>query len=211
MALTANVYGLRGTHTEQLEGGVNKIMDDIQAWYNSEKVDASLRISDLSLSMLGSERLPSFSGKAAETGVLVRWATQYIREHAARVREHGGHMALAGPPLVRYMDLLRTSPQTPTDETCREFCKCFREHVHHLAAAGARYLPKHHAWGHMTYRIRAKGNPKYYSTFMDETLNAVISAIAQCSHRRTWTERIFQRLHLQAIYRPSSYFFAGAL
>eukprot|EP00959_Pyramimonas_sp_CCMP1952_P390663 8186993-Pyramimonas_sp.AAC.1 len=48
----------------------------------------------------------------------------------------------------------------------------------------------------MTLNIRWHGNPWYYSTFVDETLNLCIARMAAVSHRSNWEENIFLRVRL---------------
>ena len=126
---------------------------------------------------------------------MLRWASDYAELHKLVVRE-GGALAAAGPPLVKYLELLRTSPKILDKETSNAFKSQYLEHIFALDAAGIPFLPKHHLWGHLTWEMEYKGNARYYSTFLDETLNAAISLVASHSHPAHWEERIYQRLAL---------------
>jgi len=44
-------------------------------------------------------------------------------------------------------------------------------------------------------RSRHQGNPRFYATFLDESLNGNIAKIARSCHRRTWLKRVFVKFH----------------
>eukprot|EP00969_Alexandrium_andersonii_P263338 11639422-Alexandrium_andersonii.AAC.1 len=47
---------------------------------------------------------------------------------------------------------------------------------------------KGHALLHMVECTEWHGNPNFYATFVDEGLNAVLSAMAASAHRSVWEE-----------------------
>eukprot|EP00959_Pyramimonas_sp_CCMP1952_P345032 7226119-Pyramimonas_sp.AAC.1 len=51
----------------------------------------------------------------------------------------------------------------------------------------------------MTLRIPFCGNPRWYSTFLDESLNLVLAGVAAASHKATWERSIFDRMRLLPI------------
>lgn len=38
-----------------------------------------------------------------------------------------------------------------------------------------------------------QGNPRYYSTFVDEGLNGLVSKMASAVHKLTWERRLFEK------------------
>ena len=56
--------------------------------------------------------------------------------------------------------------------------------------------PKFHLWVHLTMQMCVHGNPKYYSTFIDEGLNGTIKQIARHCHPLTFSETVFRRVLL---------------
>ena len=78
----------------------------------------------------------------------------------------------------------------------------YREHLMLLRSADVPFIPEHHMVAHMTAEIPRRGNPRFYSTFMEETLNRTIATVANHSHPSRWEERIYQRLDLQGELDP---------
>ena len=77
-----------------------------------------------------------------------------------------------------------------------------------MQRAGIPLLPKHHQVAHMTVDIHKKGNPRFYSCFLDETLNAMVAHIAQGVHPANFEEHIIGHVKLLARLLPeSSHFF----
>ena len=94
-ALTCNLWPVEGPPSVQHEVRLRNVLSDIGSWYDRNGIDHSLRIGELTFSMVGSEDRPDFGGKAAESGVLVRWAADFANNHSAVLRE-GQHLAVAG-------------------------------------------------------------------------------------------------------------------
>eukprot|EP00969_Alexandrium_andersonii_P220983 9759831-Alexandrium_andersonii.AAC.1 len=61
---------------------------------------------------------------------------------------------------------------------CQKLMDCCKRHVSLLQRASVPLAPKHHLWAHMTMMSLRRGNPRWYSTFLDESLNAVVARIA---------------------------------
>eukprot|EP00959_Pyramimonas_sp_CCMP1952_P222007 4641458-Pyramimonas_sp.AAC.1 len=73
-----------------------------------------------------------------------------------------------------------------------------------MSVAAPEFKPKDHLFVHLTLRIPRYGNPRYYSTFHDESLNLCVARIANVCHRHVWEESIFNRLRLLPIVEKSS-------
>ena len=60
-------------------------------------------------------------------------------------------------------------------------------------AAGVPLVPKMHLLFHMVERAQTQGNPRFYGTFLDESLNRTLRDLVRTSHRNVWVQRIFHR------------------
>ena len=165
-------------------------------FYVERGTPLDIRLTDLTVKMLGSPAHHALKTKAAELGPLLDWAHWLCQRYPAHI-EHCLELREAGVALMRYMELMRTSPLHPEPHVCQEFMTCCLRHLCMAEKAEISFVPKHHMFAHMTQRIVKQGNPKFYSTFLDESLNAVISYIAGSVHRKHWEKRVFQRLRLQ--------------
>ena len=75
-----------------------------------------------------------------------------------------------------------------------------------MGVADVKYIPKSNLCVILTLRIAQCGNPRSYSTFMDESLNLVIAAVASAAHQATWEKSIFDRIRLMPYVSRNSAF-----
>eukprot|EP00959_Pyramimonas_sp_CCMP1952_P406913 8528261-Pyramimonas_sp.AAC.1 len=59
---------------------LKRIFSDYKAWAKKERIDVSYQLAQLTPSMIQGKKKPELKTKAAETGVLLRWATHYCNE-----------------------------------------------------------------------------------------------------------------------------------
>jgi hypothetical protein len=60
--------------------------------------------------------------------------------------------------------------------------------------AGGNITPKFHLMYHAIFQISEYGNPRYFATYVDESFNRIIAAIARSCHRLTWADSIFKKI-----------------
>ena len=177
--------------------------DKIWAWKNN--IDHSYQIQDLTAGMLGSGDRPLLKTKAAETAVLMTWATQFCAGNARRL-PNGETFAAAGDCLVEYAKIIKESPCKLSWQTCNQLMYLCLRHLTLMRLTGNMFLPKSHMFVHLTQRCVSHGNPRHYSCFLDEGLNLVLATMAASSHRSTWERGIFQRVRLLPTVCAHSYF-----
>ena len=56
--------------------------------------------------------------------------------------------------------------------------------------AGGVLAPKHHLLWECAAGMHRNGNPRFYSTYADESFNGVIKRVAQTVHPRYFSERV---------------------
>ena len=56
------------------------------------------------------------------------------------------------------------------------------------------YLPKHYLWLHLSSEAEHKGNPQFYDTFVDETLNKTLKAACKGAHQCTFEPTVMVRM-----------------
>eukprot|EP00959_Pyramimonas_sp_CCMP1952_P467825 9492239-Pyramimonas_sp.AAC.1 len=167
---------------------------DMRQWYAANNIDHSDRISTL-VGLIGTNKSRELKTKAHETGVLVGWAFDFCQRYEAEL-PNGRFLKIAGDTLVEYMRLLRGSPKSVPVDVCQTLLDLCLRRITVAKSAGVLLVPKHHMWVHLTIGIRLTGNPRWFSCFTDESLNAGISTIAQTCHRAQWETRIFQKVRL---------------
>ena len=68
---------------------------------------------------------------------------------------------------------------------------CVKRRISLSQRAGIKLKPKHHLLLHMVHRTAIHGNPAYYATFEDESINRTLKKIGQAAHRSVWELRVF--------------------
>ena len=155
--------------------------------------------------MLGTKAKPNFKGKAAETGALVSWACDFA-ERWKDVLPNGAILFEAGTALLAWKRLVALAEMDMTRSECEEALEVAVRHCTLMQHCDVDLLPKHHLWIHMCLQMPLCGNPRQYATFLDESLNSVLAAICQSSHRLTWEKSVFERIRLMPYVERNSYF-----
>eukprot|EP00959_Pyramimonas_sp_CCMP1952_P452369 9466468-Pyramimonas_sp.AAC.1 len=158
--------------------------------------------------MIKGKTKPELKTKAAETGILLRWATHYCTKQDGIDFPCRDVLGEAGSSLLEYMDILRNNGLNIEWEDCSQLLYLCLRHLTLMEQAGCEHMPKSHMFVHMTQRIPTQGNPRFYSTFLDETLNLGIAQMAAASHKTNWEESIFQRARLLPLVQKNSAFAA---
>ena len=203
-SIDANLWHVAGGRAQVEDGSVEFIWADIRSWYRRKQVPHNRRLTQLTRSMVGNRATHDLKTKGAETGVLVAWATDFATRMVERLA-FGHDLAAAGGCLVRYMDILcRNCRIMPWSERQALLNECLRHNVLIQQSEGT-LTPKHHMWVHLTQAANT-ANPREFATWLDESLNAILSTVAQGAHRTTWEKSIFRRIRLLSLVQPDSYF-----
>ena len=202
--IDSNLFNFDGNQAARIASSTSRLHSDMRSWYSSNDIDHSDRISTLN-GLIGNNAHRDLKTKAHETGVLLDWAFDFCQRHEAGL-PNGSFLKVAGQTLVEYMGLLRSSPKAVPIGVCQTLLDLCLRHVTVAKTAGVNLVPKHHMWIHLTLGIRLTGNPRWFSCFTDESLNAVIATIAQTCHRAHWETKVFQKVRLLPTVEANSVF-----
>ena len=202
--IDVNPWKIVGPRSYIIEQGFKLLRLSLFRYYDDADIELSYRLNALTPKMFG-ETGPTGTchTKAAETGPLVKWAHQLILKYETM---GGTYLRAAGYALVRHATIIRNSPMRMNRADSLQLLETFHVYVRNWRAAGARFLPKHHLWAHLVLLTQANGNPRFYNTFLDETLNGVVGHVARASHQLTWERSIFKRLQLMPLVGGIKYF-----
>lgn len=213
--LWANPWGCVGAKPLKLEFGVRRLRSDMFAWFKEHGTPADRRLGDLTLTMLGSEDCDNgihpgcmMKTKAGETGVLMGWALDLLREHLDVV-PLGKDLLSAGEALWKWLDIARTSPILLPLDSQQTLMDCAQRHLIDAQRGSVGFVPKHHMFLHLTARAHTCGNPALTATWLDETLNMTLRNCASFAHRARMEERIFTLFNLQGRLGVSQYLFGS--
>ena len=102
-------------------------------------------------------------------------------------------MIRAGQGLCDVIDVLDSSPRKMERFQVQRLYDSVKAMLAGWTAADIEFKPKMHLLFHLVERARTHGNPRFYGTFLDESLNCTLRDIARSAHRLTWEARIFSR------------------
>ena len=217
--LLANPWGFVGSFEEKMSLCVRRLRLDLFEWLERCNIPHDRRIGDLTLAMLGEDKGCTFGGltprpgcmlktKAAETGLLMEWAIQLLKDYpGAAFREE---LLVASEALLEWLDTIRASPLNVPGAAQQRMADCAVRHLVMCERAMVTFVPKSHMFAHLCHRTVVHGTPKHYSTFLDESLNLLLRNLAAGAHRRTQAGRVLRMMNLVGELRLNQYIF-GAL
>ena len=147
--------------------------------------------------MLGKEDNPTLSAKANETKNLLEFAVVILERHLAKLDPLVGNLLLeSGRAAMRVNEIIATSPRIMTMDQRQRLMAAYLRHMSLYERAGGQIIPKHHLLIHCFQRTASLGNPKYYHTYKDESLNGVVVKIARSSHRLTFYDTVHRKFNV---------------
>ena len=176
-------------------------------WYDVEGRPFKTRVNTLTLNLVmgqdGVER-PCVSAKAMESRGLLYFTRDELARHqeylcglGAGVAQECNNALRALKLSCEFVDILRAHGRTiPT----HAFQRCVDIVVAHnsvFRAAGGKLAPKHHYWFEMVLAIPTRGNPLFYTTYPDETLNGMFANISRAVHPKAFAISVL--LHYRAL------------
>eukprot|EP00959_Pyramimonas_sp_CCMP1952_P023060 484987-Pyramimonas_sp.AAC.1 len=103
-----------------------------------------MRLRELTSKMIGgSSDVYVMKTKAAETGVLMRWATDFALEYRM-VLKFGNELYEAGKSLIEYMNILRDHDKLIPGPKCKILMELCIRHLVLMDQSEQEFLPKSH-------------------------------------------------------------------
>ena len=151
--------------------------------------------------LLGANRLrrPCVSGKAAESRGLFffsRWLLRACMRPSALEETRGKTLLQAADALQTWYKILDNHGYFMPPTAVQNLVACARAHCMALQEATVALAPKHHLLVDLSRSAGRLGNPKYISTYPDETWNAVLKRIAASSHGSTVALTVSTKYHV---------------
>ena len=195
MMLVEDVWLLGGDTPEICwSRGSQYLRTILPKWYDKKKKclvpnEVLYEIQDLKPSMLGSLKTPFLAIKAAECSTFIEFIRDELREVSGRLAK-GSAVLVLGEALVSFRDQMRYGPRTFSIHQQQRFCDTAARAFSVRLEAGVRFYPKWHMMLHIASDSKRIGNPKFWSTFLDESYNGRVASIAGKLHRSTWYDRL---------------------
>ena len=197
MAILADAFWKRSScHSDfdHLQMSVMRIKESISSFYDKYAhlfpLEQLTRITNLTEKHIGVNRgQPFFKAKAAQTWGVILWAYYFCLDFTF----DNPNWCIAVEALVQYW---RVCQKSPRKLSATEHGSLLSTMTTHLTAIKGLlpYIPKHHLWLHLSEEAGSKGNPVYYDTFVDETLNRLLKQACMGAHQCTFEQTVNCRM-----------------
>lgn len=148
-------------------------------------------VEDLTVNILGGKKGALANFKAAESKRLLPFVLGVLRVVPRLDDGLRAQLVGAGEALVEFSRCIDDSPMIMQPGVIQAMHESYKRYMKLSAAAGVPMKPKNHLFGHLVNRAITAGNPKMYSTFDDEGLNAVVKRMGIAAHRMVWEYRMY--------------------
>ena len=105
-------------------------------------------------------------------------------------------LARAGEEALKFDAVLARHSRTIDTETCTSLFNHYNTFICLCDRANLPILPKAHMMYHCVQRALRHGNPRMYSTYIDESYNGNIARVRRSVHRQGWALGVFRKLEM---------------
>ena len=157
---------------------------------------------NLTLTMLSEKYLKA---KAAETHGLLGFVVEMLRKHENSLTQAdpNGQPSLlfdllmrAGRAALDFDAELSCHGRAVDEAVCNKLFQHYDRFISLCARAQLPLLPKAHLMYHLLQRAVVRGNPRTYSTYIDESYNGAIAQVCRSCHRRGWALAVYRKLEM---------------
>ena len=150
------------------------------------------RISGLSEKHLGNASdNPVFKAKAAQTWGVLLWALDIARDFKRAFKNPEWLVAVES--LVQHWRICQSSARVLSASQHQALMATMHEHLTAIDGL-VPYIPKHHLWIHLSSEAETKGNPRFYDTFVDESINKTLKNARKGAHQCTFEQTVMTRM-----------------
>lgn len=193
--LTHDVFETEATTEDaRIAVGLLFLRAELWTWYAARerecpKIKMS-KLNNITEKMLGTKAKPLLKAKADESKWLLFFGMDMLVKYPMHSDPQSAPLKAAGSALVEYFRIMECNGRNFSDDTMHAFRAHCHAHLRYAKDAGILYTPKHHLMVHLTHRAAKHGNPRFYSTFLDESFNGQMAAVCRSAHRAKFQERV---------------------
>lgn len=154
--------------------------------------------------MIGSSRNPELSAKAAETVGLLEFAVELCQTYRDKFANpvQAGFLLASGRAALDVNACMKEAGRRMDEGMQRRMLASYLRHMVLYNRGGGHVVIKHHYMVHMIQKVAARGNPRYYHTYKDESMNGIIARMARTSHRATFSATVLKKYELLMALQP---------
>ena len=139
--------------------------------------------------------------KAAETHGLLRFAVVTLEKYKSVLQNceqsHTFDLLLrAGRAAEAFDRVMAEHTRVFPADACDSLHANYHRFILLCSRAGVPLLPKGHLMFHLVAQASLRGNPRCYSTYIDESYNGAIAKVCRSVHRRNWAMAVYRKLEM---------------
>ena len=139
--------------------------------------------------------------KAAETHGLLRFVVMTLEKYKEVLQKNEKSQMFdllrrAGCAAEAFDQVMNEHDRVFPEEACDALFSHYHRFIQLCSRAGVPFLPKGHLMYHMVSQARQKGNPRMFSTYVDESYNGAIAKVSRSVHRRNWAMAVYRKLQM---------------
>ena len=150
--------------------------------------------------------------KAAETHGLLAFVVEMLQKHKVNLATTSSPqdklafelLTHAGESAMAFDAVLATHERRVGIEFSQDLFMHYQRFIVLCDRAGVPMLPKAHLMYHAVQHSLTKGNPRAYTTYIDESLNGAIARVCRSVHRRGWAEAVYRKIQMMEIMAQES-------
>ena len=142
--------------------------------------------------------------KAAETHGLLGFVNMTLYKYRHWLVQQGEEqsrtlfdlLTRAGQAAASFDDVLNRHERVLAASACDELFTHYARFIMLSSRANIPLLPKAHLMFHCIQRARERGNPRAYTTYVDESYNGAIAKVCRSVHRINWSMAVYRKLEM---------------
>ena len=187
------IYTKNANKDERDQLGISAFKRELWAWYKKTHEQYPQRelhkLENLMIGMIGKERKPKLNTKAAETKTLTFFCRDELIRHRERFNtDETDGMIRVGGGLCTWVETIDACTRILTRGQTQTLYDQAKLMLAGWRKAKMNLVPKVHLFFHMIERATEKGNPRFYGTFLDESLNKTFRDLVRTAHVNHWSK-----------------------
>ena len=207
--LVSDIFDLPVSTIDELcNVGLMRLRGELWTYYAStRRADPSSKKSelhDLTPGMLGARDNPIMHrAGGAEIRSLLGFVVAMLENFAPRLpMPQGEYLLRAGRALSHFFAICRSHGRRMSRAIVQSLFDAAISHNKFYKKAGGLEKPKHHAFIHLAIQSLWLGNPRFRTTYRNESLNGTVALVSRSVHRSTFIRSVLQKFGLIQLFAP---------
>ena len=186
------LFTIDAYRTGAVDLSLQRFKAELREYYRRHRGEGLTQVQNITRKMVGTAASPDYQPfKGAEAKHLIGFVVEQLAKHRG-FHERGRLLYEAGTALRQLVILIDTSPLNVPADAAAEMKRVGVRFLRLGLRGGMRPVAKVHQTLHLLVdHMQYHGNPRFYSNFLDESLNKDLAGIAQKAYSLVWAQRIF--------------------